>query len=439
MKNDYSSKIAPEPAERGVVPTLFGELKVSIIATVVLAIIVSGIYPVIVFGLSQVLFNNKANGSLIGKDGKPVSSEKDAVGSALLGQSFSDAKYFHPRPSAAGSGYDPTASGGSNLGPTSAKLMFGTTKNVAYTVFAGPKAPVAVAPLSGRVQGTVAAVDKTSITVASQGTPSTKTKYTLDPSVADPNTTVNFHGRTIHATTIPVGAIVELKLNDKQPPAVIAINVADQELDGGVSATDSTANKITLNDASSTVINVDPKNTVFIVNGQPAKFDAITTDMSLHVLVSSQMDYDGIANRVIHFCQDNKIEYKSSVPDTAYTDADGVDDQKLVTAFNAATNPTITPSKPVPADAVTASGSGLDPHISPANAAIQAVRVADARKISVDKVNNLITESTDGASLGFLGDDGVNVLKLNLALDQAAPVAPPPPATQPASSPATDR
>ncbi|HLZ10735.1 MAG TPA: potassium-transporting ATPase subunit C, partial [Chloroflexota bacterium] len=164
----------------------------------------------------------------------------------------------------------------------------------------------------------------------------------------------------------------------------------------------------------------------------------ITTDMKVHAVASTQMDYDGVVDRIIHYCQDNKIEYKASVADSAYTDADGVDDQKLVTAFNAATNPTITPVKPIPADAVTASGSGLDPHISPANAKLQAARVADARKISVDKVNDLIAQSTDGASLGFLGDDGVNVLELNLALDQAAPVAAPPPATQPASSPTTN-
>lgn len=71
----------------------------------------------------------------------------------------------------------------------------------------------------------------------------------------------------------------------------------------------------------------------------------------------------------------------------------------------------------VPADAVTASGSGLDPHISPANAALQIERVARARKISPDQVKALLTANTDEEDLGLLGDDGVNVLKLNLALD----------------------
>jgi potassium-transporting ATPase KdpC subunit len=71
----------------------------------------------------------------------------------------------------------------------------------------------------------------------------------------------------------------------------------------------------------------------------------------------------------------------------------------------------------VPADAVTTSGSGLDPHISRPNAELQAARVAKARKLTADKVNLLIQEVTEGPDLGFLGEPGVNVLRLNLALD----------------------
>jgi len=74
--------------------------------------------------------------------------------------------------------------------------------------------------------------------------------------------------------------------------------------------------------------------------------------------------------------------------------------------------------EPVPADAVTASASGLDPHISPANAALQIARVARARHLPVEKVGELVASNTDKEDLGLLGDPGVNVLKLNLALDQ---------------------
>jgi potassium-transporting ATPase KdpC subunit len=75
---------------------------------------------------------------------------------------------------------------------------------------------------------------------------------------------------------------------------------------------------------------------------------------------------------------------------------------------------------PVPVDAVTSSGSGLDPHISIANAELQAPRVADERALELDVVLDLIDEHTDRRSLGFLGEPGVNVLGLNLALDAAA-------------------
>jgi K+-transporting ATPase ATPase C chain len=74
----------------------------------------------------------------------------------------------------------------------------------------------------------------------------------------------------------------------------------------------------------------------------------------------------------------------------------------------------------VPADAVTASGSGLDPHISARNAGLQTARVAQARQVGVDKVNKIIQNCTEGPDLGFLGEPGVNVLRLNLALDALA-------------------
>jgi K+-transporting ATPase ATPase C chain len=72
----------------------------------------------------------------------------------------------------------------------------------------------------------------------------------------------------------------------------------------------------------------------------------------------------------------------------------------------------------VPVDAVTTSASGVDPHISEANAEIQAHRVAETRGLALDRVRELIDDNTDGRSLGFLGEPGVNVLELNLALDR---------------------
>jgi len=75
----------------------------------------------------------------------------------------------------------------------------------------------------------------------------------------------------------------------------------------------------------------------------------------------------------------------------------------------------------VPVDAVTESASGVDPHISEANARIQAHRVAAVRRLSLARVEELIGESTDGRSLGLLGEPGVNVLRLNIALEEEAP------------------
>jgi K+-transporting ATPase ATPase C chain len=186
------------------------EIRAAIVAAFVLAIVCCGVYPLVVYGFAQTLFHDKANGSLI------TSPDGTVRGSKLLGQGFADPKYFHPRPSAAGNGYDAANSSGSNLGPTSKKLA------------------------------------------------------------------------------------------------------------------------------------------------------------------------DAIKDRIATYRTENKL------PDTV----------------------------PVPADAVTASGSGLDPHISPQNAELQVERVTKARGLGAGKVRELIDQNTDGRDLGFLGEPGVNVLKLNLALDQ---------------------
>jgi K+-transporting ATPase ATPase C chain len=188
----------------------FTEIRGAVMATLVLTVVCCGIYPLVVWGVAQAAFPDKANGSLI------TDAKGNVIGSKLLGQGFTAEKYFHPRPSAAGNGYDAANSGGSNFGPTSQKLA------------------------------------------------------------------------------------------------------------------------------------------------------------------------DSLKDRV-----------------EAYRKENGLKDTDVV-----------------PADAVTASASGLDPHISLRNAALQIARVAKARNLGANKVAELIRVHTDRADLGLLGEPGVNVLRLNLALEK---------------------
>jgi K+-transporting ATPase ATPase C chain len=186
-------------------------------------------YPLAVTGIAQSVFDRQANGSLIKVDGVPV-------GSSLLGQSFEGAEYFHPRPSAAGSGYDAASSSGSNLGPTSDKLINGVED---------------------------------------------------DPATAD----------------------------------------ADES-------------------------------------------------------------FAGLVQRAAGYREENGL-------------ADDVE---------------------IPADAITASGSGLDPHISPANARLQAARVAEARGVAEAEVLGLVEDAIEDPALGFIGAERVNVLKLNIELNERFPL-----------------
>jgi K+-transporting ATPase ATPase C chain len=264
--------------------------RTALIATLVLSALFGFGYPLLVYAGAQLLFPAKANGSLVSKGGT-------VVGSALIGQNFSDAKYFHPRPSAAGNGYDPTQSGGANLGPLSAKFINGTTKP--------PPPPT---PAAG----------------ADAAAPAAAPAAAAAPGAA---------------------------------PALV-------------------------------------------------------------------VDFDGIKLRVLHYCDDNDLPYMLLRDGTQVSaepfnpPATGWDEVKLITAFNDAEHPlTIKATIAIPADAITGSASGLDPHISLANALIQVRRVAKARKIDVQAVTALIVRATEGPDLGLLGDAGVNVLSLNLALD----------------------
>src|SRR5262245_45588312 len=94
------------------------ELKAGFLMMVVMTVLTGLIYPAVITVIAQVVFRDQANGSLVVSNGQ-------VVGSRLIGQNFTKPEYFHPRPSSAGAGYDPTATAGSNLGPTTAKLLNG--------------------------------------------------------------------------------------------------------------------------------------------------------------------------------------------------------------------------------------------------------------------------------------------------------------------------
>ncbi len=333
--------------------SLLGHIWASIAATVVLGVIVCGIYPLIVYGIGQVVFPNQANGSLVKKDGTPTTDDTQAAGSSLIGQSFSAACYFHPRPSAANNsagasysvtgGYDATSSGGTNYGPLSDILING--ENVSAP-------PPATAPA-------------TTAAIATQ------------PATTSAATTATAATSTAPAT---------------QPAMVLG--------------------------------------------------------------------YDGVRLRVIHYCLDNNIAFKlyqvkfdsdGNIIASSKTELSSTEKLKFIAPDGTANDVALVDAFPhmdmsgkvaiiaadfatlIPADAVTASGSGLDPHISPANAELQARRIADARKLSKDKVLELIKQNTDQPNLGILGDPGVNVLMLNIALDKAAPM--PAPSSAPTSAP----
>ena len=101
------------------------EIRGAVMATLMLAVVCCGIYPLVVFGIGQTMFPKQANGSLL------IDRTGSVRGSRLLGQQFTSEKYFQSRPSAAGNGYDATSSGGSNLGPTSSNLVATITQRIA--------------------------------------------------------------------------------------------------------------------------------------------------------------------------------------------------------------------------------------------------------------------------------------------------------------------
>lgn len=278
-------------------------LRILLVLTVVLGIA----YPLAVTLVAQIAgLQHRADGSPIELDGK-------VVGSTIVGQAFNDAqgnplpRYFQPRPSAAGAGYDPTATSASNLGP----------EEVIDTL-----SDPAVKGDTGRL-GLLSTVCARSLAVGK-----------LD----------HVNGRRPYCTADGVGAVL----------SVIRAH--------GVTG---------------------PVKSVVSVNQEcPAK-----------PFIAS---YAGVPVRCARYGVDYRIGTIVLMhgPGRAW------------------------PANPVPPDAVTASGSGLDPHISVPYARLQATRVARERGLSKATVLALVDKYTSGRTLGFMGEPAVNVLKLNLALDQ---------------------
>jgi K+-transporting ATPase ATPase C chain len=246
------------------------QLLPALLMLVIFTVITGFVYPLVVTGVAQTAFNDKANGSLIKVDG-------NVVGSRWIGQPFTDANYFHPRPSA--DGYVPGAQGGgtysygSNYGPTNPALignMPGVNMTDATNPYATPDDPYCVP---------------------------------VESTDADGNTITDESGNSVY----------------------------DKNDDG-----------------------------TYVCNS------------------------DTVPQRVLAYRAENGLAADAQVP----------------------------------VDAVTATGSGLDPQISVANARLQAPRVATERGLDVQVVLDAVDKYTDGRDLGFLGEPGVNVLELNLALDR---------------------
>ena len=281
-------------------------LRLLIVATVVLGIA----YPLVITGIAQIPgLQHRADGSIVKVGDK-------TVGSALIGQLFTDDKgnplvqYFQSRPSAAGDGYDPTATGASNLGPES---VVDTLPDPSDKSDEGQQSLLTEVCSRSLAVGKLEGVDGSRPYCTSDG--------------------IGAVLAVVHAGGVPHGKVVAAYAVNQECPA-----------------------------------------TPFIAT------------------------YAGATVRCAKF---------------------GTDYTKLGTVTPIRGNAPAHP--PVPPDAVTASGSGLDPEISTAYANLQAPRIARERSVDVAAVDTLIKKYTSGRALGFLGEPGVNVLDVNMALDRQYP------------------
>ncbi|MGW3603164.1 potassium-transporting ATPase subunit C [Micromonospora sp. NPDC005161] len=288
-------------------PTWLAQHLAALRALLVFTVLLGLVYPLALVAVGQLPgLNHKADGSLIDAGGK-------TVGSSLIGQSFTDGdgnpvpRYFQSRPSAAGDGYDPTATSASNLGPES----------VVDTIATDP--------------------EESSESLLTQVCGRSKEVGELN----------GVDGGRPFCTAEGVGAVLAVFRADGLTGPVVRVVSVNQTAPA----------------------------TPFVPS------------------------YQG-------------VQVELAQPGEDYVATGGV-----VTPIrgDASADPA------VPADAVTASASGLDPQISPAYAELQVNRVARERGADPEAVRRLVSEHTTGRALGFMGEPGVNVLELNIALDKQFP------------------
>jgi potassium-transporting ATPase KdpC subunit len=184
-------------------------LLVAVLMTIVTTALFGLVYPLVVTGLAQVLFPDKANGQLIERNGT-------VIGSRIIGQTFSSPGYFRSRPSAAGTGYDPLNSGGTNLGPTNKKLIDAVKAAVDAAKKENPSAPVPIDLVTSSASGLdphispAAAAFQVPRVARERGVPEAEIRRLVD---------AHMNGRQLGFLGEPIVNVLELNLAlDEQHP-----------------------------------------------------------------------------------------------------------------------------------------------------------------------------------------------------------------------------